>query len=58
MYQLVVIHHQKDSDKLLLEDISTDDQLKTVEEFVNDLTKITNEITREGYTFYSPPSSS
>ena len=34
----------------------TDGQLKKVEEFVIDLTKITNEIYREGFTHYSPPS--
>ncbi len=37
-------------------EVDTDHQLKKVEEFVNDLTKITNEITREGYAFYEPPS--
>ena len=57
MFQLVVLHHEKDAEKLH-EDVSTDDQLKKVEEFVNDLSKITNEITREGYSYYSPPSSS
>ncbi len=34
----------------------TDGQLKKVEEFVIDLTKISNEIYREGFTHYSPPS--
>lgn len=47
LYELVVKHHDK---KDLTEDdekLSTEEQLKRVQEFVNDLIKITNELHRE-----------
>lgn len=58
LYQLVVSHHDKDYDTNSDINIDTDAQLRKVQEFVNDLTKITNEIQREGYPYYVPPSSS
>lgn len=45
LYQLVLIHHNKEEE--INVDITTDEQLKRVEEFVNDLVSITNEISRE-----------
>lgn len=65
LYQLVTLHQRRDEatgeeEKLVstgFVDADTDQQLNKVEEFVNDLTKITNEISKEGYTFYAPPSS-
>lgn len=64
LYQLVKTHHQKENSsggsKKQLDDSSfdTEQQLKKVQEFVNDLTKITNEIEREGYAYVNPPSTS
>ena len=58
MHQLVVKHQAKEKDEEQ-QAADTDTQLKKVEEFVNDLTLITNEISRsEGYMPYAPPSSS
>jgi hypothetical protein len=54
LYQLVLKHHNKEHEKTI--DVDTDYQLKKVEEFVNDLTNITKEITREGYIYFAPPS--
>ena len=57
MHQLVIKHQSKEKEEEPATD--TDSQLKKVEEFVNDLTQITNEISRsEGYIPYAPPSSS
>ena len=58
LYQLVLSHQQKDGKpyKSTPDDSDTDFQLLKVQEFVNDLTKITNEITREGFAYYTPPS--
>jgi hypothetical protein len=58
LYQLVLSHQEKDSKphKVTHNDSDTDFQLLKVQEFVNDLTKITNEITREGFAYYTPPS--
>ncbi len=58
MYQLVLTHQQKDNKihKVTSDDSDTDFQLLKVQEFVNDLTKITNEISREGFAYYTPPS--
>ncbi|CAF0779248.1 unnamed protein product [Brachionus calyciflorus] len=52
LYHLVLSHYGKINEKL--EDVDTDHQLKKVEEFVIDLTKITNELSREGIAYYSP----
>jgi len=46
LYELVVSHHQK-KEVEEEEDLTTEDQLRRVQEFVNDLIKITNEISRE-----------
>jgi hypothetical protein len=58
LYQLVLTHQQKDNKihKVTSDDSDTDFQLLKVQEFVNDLTKITNEISREGFAYYTPPS--
>ena len=58
MYQLVLSHHDKDYDSNSTISVDTDAQLRKVQEFVIDLTKITNEIQRDGYVYYTPPSSS
>ncbi|RMZ93256.1 coiled-coil domain-containing protein [Brachionus plicatilis] len=50
LYQLVIAHHGKNSEKYA--DVDTDHQLKKAK-FVNDLTKITNELSREGLAYYS-----
>lgn len=46
LYDLVVSHHQK-KDADVDEDLTADEQLKRVQEFVNDLVKITTELQRE-----------
>ena len=54
-HQLKIVKHLfyiKDKKKQDLDQI-----FFKVEEFVNDLTKITNEISREGLNYYTPPSS-
>ena len=58
LFQLVLLHQQKDNQpqKTTVKETDSDFQLKKVQEFVNDLTKITNEITREGFAYYIPPS--
>ena len=57
LYQLVLKHQTKEQEEDPSND--TDEQLKKIEEFVNDLTQITNEIIRsEGNITYAPPSSS
>ena len=58
LYQLVLSHHDKDYDANSDISVDTDAQLRKVQEFVIDLTKITNEIQRDGYAYYTPPSSS
>ena len=57
LYQLVTLHQKKDEQEEKISDVDTDAQLVTVEQFVVDLTKITGEITKDGYAFYAPPSS-
>ena len=58
LYQLVTLHQQRHDEEEEKEmEIDTDYQLVKVEEFVNDLSKITTEISRDGYAFYAPPSS-
>jgi hypothetical protein len=58
LFQLVSLHHRKETENENEQfDMDTDYQLNKVEEFVNDLTKITDEISRDGYALYAPPSS-
>lgn len=47
LYTLVANHHQSKKETDEEEEPNTEDQLKRVQEFVNDLVKITNELSRE-----------